>query len=229
MEKPSTLFTGIFAAFIVSTGAMLLLPAKQLSGLQPQVTWDEGALFPADRYPVDTTQVGRDTYMANGCYYCHTQQVRDPQYGPDIDRGWGVRRTVARDFIFENTPLLGTRLGPDFSNYGWVDAESKQALWRNEPVNDPAKPAKRDAKWIYQHLYNPRILKTHSNSNCPPMRHWFVSKDIGAEPSPDAVAIENGKQVVPGDEARKIAQYLLSLNRSKPLKEAPVAAKEEKK
>jgi cbb3-type cytochrome oxidase cytochrome c subunit len=121
MEKPSILFTGIFGAFAISVGAMVLIPHSQLASMQPQVTWDEGQNAPSDVYPVKRTMGGRDVYVAEGCFYCHSQQVRDPQYGPDMERGWGSRRTVARDYVHEDAPLLGSvRLGPDFANYGWT-------------------------------------------------------------------------------------------------------------
>ena len=31
---------------------------------------------------------GRQTYMENGCIYCHSQQVRDPSVGADKYFGW---------------------------------------------------------------------------------------------------------------------------------------------
>jgi len=162
MQKPSTLFTGVFAAFAVSCGAMVLLPHTQIGGLQPQVTWDEGQNSPSDVYPQNRHFAGREVYVSYGCFYCHSQQVRDPQYGPDMERGWGVRRTVARDYIHEDVPLIGSmRLGPDFANYG-------SPTWRNEPENDSKKPAQRNEQWIYRHLFNPRTFVL--DSKCPPYR-----------------------------------------------------------
>ncbi|MDB6137581.1 MAG: cytochrome oxidase mono-heme subunit/FixO, partial [Verrucomicrobiaceae bacterium] len=35
---------------------------------------------------------GEQVYAANGCIYCHTQQVRSPQFGSDRARNWGKRR-----------------------------------------------------------------------------------------------------------------------------------------
>ena len=222
MEKPSTFFTGIFGAFIVSCGAMVLLPNSQIGGLQPQVTWDEGQNSPSDVYPVKLEnalghRVGQGVFVENGCFYCHSQQVRDPQYGPDMERGWGPRRTVARDYIYEDVPLLGSsRLGPDFANYG-------SGIWRNEPAGDTKAPAVRDAAWIYKHLYAPRTIVP--NSNCPPHPFLFERKEVGEHPSPDAVAVDGNHQLVPTADARNLAKYLLSLNRSHELKEAPTIIK----
>jgi cytochrome c oxidase cbb3-type subunit 2 len=217
MQKPSTLFTGIFGAFAVSCGAMVLLPFSQIGGLQPQVQWDEGQNSPSDVYPQKRILAGRAVYVEQGCVYCHTQQVRDPQYGPDMERGWGVRRTVARDYIHEDVPLLGSmRLGPDFSNYG-------SATWRNEHENDPKKPEKRNEQWIYHHLFNPRTLI--SDSKCQSYRSLFERRPIGEKPSPDAVLVEGAFQYVPTLEAGHLAQYLLAQDRSHELKEAPILIK----
>ena len=217
MQKPSTLFTGVFGAFVVSCGAMVLIPHSQLGGLQPQVQWDEGQNFPADAYPQNRHFAGRDVYVSQGCFYCHSQQVRDPQYGPDMERGWGVRRTVARDYIHEDAPLLGSlRLGPDFANYG-------SPTWRNEHENDSKKPAQRNEQWVYRHLFNPRIFVT--DSKCPPYRFLFDRKRIGEKPSPNAAAADGDFEYVPTLEAENLAHYLLSLDRSHELKEAPIVIK----
>jgi cytochrome c oxidase cbb3-type subunit 2 len=217
MQKPSTLFTGIFGAFAVSCGAMVLIPHSQIGGLQPQVQWEEGKISPDDVYPQKRNLAGEAVYVEYGCFYCHTQQVRDPQYGPDMERGWGVRRTVARDYIHETVPLLGsTRLGPDFANYG-------SPTWRNEHENDLKKPAKRDAQWIYRHLFNPKTLI--SDSKCPPYRSLFERKLIGEKPSPNAAASDGTFEFIPTLEAEHLAKYLLSQDRSHEVKEAPIVIK----
>ena len=231
MQKPSTLFTGIFGAFAISVGAMVLIPHAQLASLQPQVQWDEGQNSPGDVYPRERGIAGRDVYLSEGCFYCHSQQVRDPQYGPDMERGWGSRRTVARDYIYENVPLLGSvRQGPDFSNFGWTakvaqkdGSEKSIGLWRNEHEDDPKKPAVRNEQWIYRHLYNPRTI--FSDSKCPSYRHLFEIREIGEKVSPDAVSHNDTHQVVPTREAERLAQYLLSLDRTHELKEAPTQIK----
>ena len=231
MQKPITLFTGIFGAFALSVGTMVLIPHSQLAPLQPQITWEEGQIAPSDIYPVERHIAGREVYVSEGCFYCHSQQVRDPQYGPDMERGWGARRTVARDYIQEDVPLLGSmRLGPDFSNFGWTakvaqkDGSEKSAgMWRNEPEDDTKKPAARNEQWIYRHLYNPRTIFT--DSKCPPYRYLFERKEIGEKLSPNAVEHNARFQIVPTIEAEKLAQYLLSLDRSHELKDAPIVIK----
>jgi cytochrome c oxidase cbb3-type subunit 2 len=154
-------------------------------------------------------------YIREGCYYCHTQQVRDPQNSSDLERGWGMRRSVARDYIYDNPPLLGSvRIGPDLANIGSKD-------WRNEPVGDPRRPKKRDREWHLLHLYNPRVIVPQSTM--PPYRYLFDEIKAGGQRALDALPIPASKPgyvVVPKAEAIQLAEYLLSLDQSAPLVEA---------
>jgi cytochrome c oxidase cbb3-type subunit 2 len=171
MSRSSYLFGGIFGSFAVSCFALVLVPQTQIGSLQPRVDEESG-----DVYPTNNTRQGRAIFAAQGCFYCHTQQLRDPQNGTDIDRGWGVRRTVARDYLYEETPFLGSiRLGPDLSSVG-------SEKWRNEAPDDPRKPARRNAKWHLHHLYSPRSIVRESNM--PPFRYLFVERRISASAPP---------------------------------------------
>lgn len=224
MNRSLSLFAGIIGSFALSCYALVLLPKQQLGGLQPQTVEDEGKI--TEIYPINNVAVekGRAVYASEGCFYCHSQQVRDEQNGTDLERGWGVRRTVARDYIFENTPFLGSnRVGPDLANVG-------SAKWRNEPVdeNPQYKPAKRDAAWQLLHLYAPRtVIKV---SNMPPYRYLFETKKISGQRSADALALigadapKPGYEVVPKPEAKALVAYLLSLDKSHPLKDGKGAA-----
>ena len=206
MHRSNYLLAGIIGSFALSTFALVLLPQIQLGGMQPQFTDDEGKV--TDIYPVENrgvVQAGRSVYISEGCVYCHSQQVRDEQNGLDIERGWGVRRTVARDYLFDAPPQLGSsRLGPDLSNVGW-------AKWRNEPENeDPLhKPEKRDAAWQLLHLYNPRTIV--KDSNMPAYRYLFEKRKISGQRSQDALNVEteDGYEVVPTTEAKALVGYLL--------------------
>jgi Cytochrome C oxidase, mono-heme subunit/FixO len=64
-------------------------------------------------------QRGARVYAANGCIYCHSQQVRAAYAAADIDRKWGDRRSAPRDYIFERPVFLGkARMGQDLANIG---------------------------------------------------------------------------------------------------------------
>jgi cbb3-type cytochrome c oxidase subunit II len=83
---------------------------------------------------------GREIYIANGCVYCHTQSVRN------IDWGLGAERIAqAGDYIGDKPILLGSqRTGPDLSQEG------------GEHPDD----------WHIAHFINPR--HTRPNSIMPP-------------------------------------------------------------
>jgi hypothetical protein len=62
---------------------------------------------------------GGHVYAANGCVYCHSQQVRADYIADDIERKWGNRRSAPRDYIFERPVFLGKmRMGQDLANIG---------------------------------------------------------------------------------------------------------------
>src|SRR5947208_7628346 len=62
---------------------------------------------------------GARVYAANGCAYCHSQQVRPEYAGADIERRWGNRRSAPRDYIFEHPVFLAKmRMGQDIANIG---------------------------------------------------------------------------------------------------------------
>jgi cbb3-type cytochrome oxidase cytochrome c subunit len=127
--------------------------------------------------------------------------------GTDIARpGWGVRRSVAADFLYDAPVQLGgLRAGPDLANIG---------------VRAP------NLNWQLVHLYNPRAFV--NNSAMPPFRYLFeLRRKIDGVSSPDALqfppasAPPPGYEVVPTPEAKQLAAYLLSLKAGVPLYEAP--------
>jgi len=223
MNRSTFLLTGIVGSFALSTFVLVLVPQMQLGGMQPQFAEEEGKV--TDIYPIENrgvVQAGRAVYISEGCVYCHSQQIRDEQNGTDVDRGWGARRTVARDYLFDSPPLLGSsRIGPDLANVGW-------SKWRNEPEDENAlyKPAKRDAAWQLLHLYNPRTIVT--DSNMPSYRYLFETRKISGQKSQDALDVETkeGYEVVPKTEAKALVGYLLSLDKSHALKEVKTAKPE---
>ena len=208
------LFFGIFATFAVAWFGQIIVPNMQIGNLQPQ-TEEDGS----DAYPVNNAGIaarGRKVYVSEGCYYCHTQQVRDSQSGSDIDRGWGARRTVARDYIYDSPVALGLiRNGPDLANIGnqdLVDASTHDKRWK-------------DAAWQYEHLYNPRAKV--DESIMPSFKYLFKKQKIAGQRSMDALKLEGAdaeevgadSEIVPTTEAKDLVAYLLSLDRSHALKE----------
>ena len=125
--------------------------------------------------------------------------------GPDITRGWGRRRSVAEDFLYDDPVQLGSiRIGPDLA-----DAGTRQP----------------DANMLLRHLYAPRSIT--KDSAMPPFRYLFKVQKISRRPSPDALQLPKefappaGYEVVPTAKARELVAYLLSLHANVPLRDAP--------
>ena len=128
--------------------------------------------------------------------------------GPDLARGWGKRRTVAADYLFDDPVMLGSvRIGPDLANVG---------------MRLP------DANWHLRHLYEPRLEV--KDSPMPPYRFLFEKKKIERRPSPDALQLPAdlapapGWEIVPRPEAQALVAYLQSLRANAVLFETPMTA-----
>ncbi|HEX3625203.1 MAG TPA: cbb3-type cytochrome c oxidase subunit II [Verrucomicrobiae bacterium] len=124
--------------------------------------------------------------------------------GPDIERGWGMRHSVAEDFLWDNPVQLGSiRVGPDLANVGM----------------------RYDLNWQLLHLYAPQSKV--QNSMMPSFRFLFNVQKIGATPSPDALQLPAGfgppagEEVVPSEDAKNLAAYLVSLRADVALHDAP--------
>jgi cbb3-type cytochrome oxidase cytochrome c subunit len=125
MKGLAPLFLGIFGTFAFSWMGLTVIPNWQIGHLNPQSD-EEGT----DIYPQPQSGMferGARVYVANGCVYCHSEQVRPEYAGADIERGWGNRRSAPRDYIFERQVLLGKmRMGQDLANIG-ARAPAEQA------------------------------------------------------------------------------------------------------
>ena len=137
------LFLGIFGTFAFSWAGLILIPNYQIGHADPQMDEDGNDPYPAPKSGM--ADRGRRIYAANGCAYCHSQQVRADYAAPDLERTrdvdpkkpkWGERRSAPRDYLFERPVMLGKmRLGPDLANIG------KSAPAEEENAAPPANPA----------------------------------------------------------------------------------------
>jgi cbb3-type cytochrome oxidase cytochrome c subunit len=125
MKGLAPLFLGIFGTFAFSWLGLTVIPNWQIGHLNPQSD-EEGT----DIYPQPQSGMferGAHVYAANGCIYCHSQQVRADYAAADIERKWGNRRSAPRDYIFEQPVFLGKmRMGQDIANIG-ARAPAEQA------------------------------------------------------------------------------------------------------
>ena len=117
MKGLAPLFLGIFGTFAFSWVGLTVIPNWQIGQLNPQSDEEGTDVYPMPQSGMVTR--GARVYAANGCNYCHSQQVRAEYAGADIERKWGDRRSAPRDYIFERPVLLGKmRMGQDLANIG---------------------------------------------------------------------------------------------------------------
>jgi mono/diheme cytochrome c family protein len=130
---------------------------------------------------------GRDVYVAEGCFYCHTQQVRPLSE----DKPFG-RPSAPGDYAYQTPELLGSeRNGPDLSNIGKRQSSSV---------------------WQYIHLYEPRAVVPQSIMPAFPWLFRVVEQEPPGEkavPLPPSFAPKG--VVIPSDEGKALVAYLLSL------------------
>lgn len=203
MNRLPVIFIGIFATFAFAWAGLIVTPYFQIGRLDPFVN-DEGQVLPPPLSGL--AEEGRVVYAASGCIYCHSQQIRGEDQGSDLARGWGARRTVPRDYIRERPVFLGTmRSGPDLSNIG-----------QRQP----------SALWHHQHLYDPQSMSP--GSTMAPYRYLYRVQRIVNQPSPNGFRIPApydklppDYEIVPTYAAEALVAYLLALNRSYALPEAP--------
>ncbi len=198
MNRAPLLFLGIFFAIAFSWTGIILTNHLSYADLKPVFNEEEGKAYPQP-LPGDAVR-GKAVYADLGCIYCHTQQVRHPGYGNDIERNWGERGSVARDYIQEKKVMLGSmRTGPDLRNVG--------ARLAGEGGRD----------WHIQHLYDPQL--TSKGSIMPPYRFLFETRAIVGQPSADAIQGKlppevqppAGHEIVLTQRGKDLIAYLLAL------------------
>ena len=207
MNYGPLIFLGVFISMACSWLAFVFGPAIQLGNLQPSEVLGGGVNYPVGGSGI--AKQGAEVYRANGCYYCHSQQVRPDELGGDIARGWGKRRTVALDFLHDYPVMPGNmRLGPDLANIG---------------VRQPS------VEWHLLHLYNPQtVMGENQKSVMPPYPYLFTERKIGRTPASHALKLTGkfapkaGYEIVPTDEAYALVHYLLNLRGENSLFEAPL-------
>ncbi|MCK9514990.1 MAG: cbb3-type cytochrome c oxidase subunit II [Ottowia sp.] len=189
MENEVKLITGAMVTFAFAVALLLIIPYFQIRDIPA----------PDGLKPYTTAELrGRQSYIANGCHYCHTQQPRDSSFAPDHTRGWG-RAAVPADYVYDRPHLLGSmRTGPDLFNIG---------------VRQPSKD------WQLGHLYQPRAYVP--DSIMPSFPYLFDVKDE-AEADETEVRLPpeyqpEGKVVVATPEALDLVKYLQALKRNYPV------------
>ena len=179
MNKLATIAGGSTLIYVGLAILMGVLPGIELSRTPPGQGVEPLTALQAE---------GREVYVANGCSYCHTQQVRPL----DQDKAFG-RPSAPGDFAYQTPALLGSqRTGPDLTNIG---------------TRQPSEV------WQYIHLYNPRSLVPAS---IMPAFDWLFEVVEAAPSGTTAVALPKAYApahgvVIPTREATALVAYMASL------------------
>ena len=132
MKGLAPLFLGIFGTFAFSWVGLTVIP--NLADRPSQSAVGRGRHRHLSAAAIGNVRARPQVYAANGCVYCHSQQVRADYAAADIDRKWGKRRSAPRDYIFERPVFLGKmRMGPDLANIGArapAEAGESCSSWR---------------------------------------------------------------------------------------------------
>jgi cytochrome c oxidase cbb3-type subunit 2 len=197
-KNHTLLFLTIFVGFAFISIVVAVGPAINVQNINKPL--------PGSTPLTPSEERGLAVYVAEGCLYCHTQQVRplemDSPYGRPSAPG-DYARLKPLDFWRFTPSTLGTeRTGPDLSDIG--NRQPSEA-------------------WHYIHLYNPRAVVNNSIMQAYPwhfeIREYTTKNDVVVTLPPE-FAPEKGK-VVAKQEAKDLVAYLLSL------KQTPIIAIED--
>ncbi|VTS02479.1 cbb3-type cytochrome c oxidase subunit II [Tuwongella immobilis] len=240
MDRGFVLFIGCTFTFTAAWLGLVVAPIYQMNNLAPQVDENTNTNYPTPLGGLAAR--GVEVYKANGCIYCHSQQVRPRGFGVDIERGWGERRTVARDYLYDRPLMLGTmRTGPDLAN---ISVRQPSQDWHHKHLYNPRMMVPGSIMPSFAFLYEKRAIKGEPSINAIQglTREWSMTPGHRYEPSraerkqildslqpgsnldvdsPEAQALvqqwlqspEPGYEIVPTGEGEALVAYLLSLNK----------------
>jgi cytochrome c oxidase cbb3-type subunit I/II len=126
---------------------------------------------------------GRDIYVSEGCYNCHSQMIRTlvpdvMRYGPTQEQGYSRMGESLYDYPHQ---WGSKRTGPDLAREG-----GKLIMG-----SDSVRVGRRDNLWHFNHLWDPR--QTSPGSNMPSYPFLFEKKaDLKSLPKRIAVQVTLG-------------------------------------
>lgn len=146
LEGRAALFAGLTTVAITIGGLVELIPMFTVQVDQAQTT--EVEVYTA------LEQAGRDIYVSEGCYNCHSQMIR-PFRAETLRYGdW----TRAEEYTWDRPFQLGSRrIGPDLQRVGKKYAGSGGAYWHWEHMKDPRDTSPGSIMPPYPWLYEKRI------------------------------------------------------------------------
>ncbi len=173
----------IFIALSIG-GAVEIIPMMKIEANIPKID----SVVPYT--PLELT--GRDIYISNGCYNCHSQSVRPLRY--ETDR-YGEYSKIG-EFVYDHPFQWGSRrTGPDLARAGYIGSSTYKT-----------------AAWHYNHFVNPQEMNPQS---IMPAYPWFIKKDANLDIVPNKIRLMQslGVPYPEGYDKKAIDDYLEQANK----------------
>ena len=168
----------IFIALIIG-GAVEIIPMLRVDSNIPRIE----SVKPYT--PLELA--GRDIYISNGCYNCHSQQVRPLRY--ETDR-YGEYSKIG-EFVYDHPFQWGSRrTGPDLARAGYIGSSTyKTAIWH------------------FNHFLKPLDMNQQS---IMPEYSWLADKKVNLDRISDKISVMRslGVPYEEGYEDQAVSDYL---------------------
>jgi len=153
MERRAVRFSiWVFVALFIG-GAVQIIPMIFIKSNVPTIA----AVTPYTPLELE----GRDIYIKEGCYTCHSQQIRPFRW--ETDR-YGEYSKIG-EFVYDHPYLWGSRrTGPDLARTGYVNG-----------------PMYKNAAWHYNHFMDPQAMNEES---IMPRYDWFARRKVDLDMTP---------------------------------------------
>ncbi len=156
LERKTVRFSILVFIALVIGGAVEIIPLLKVESNIPKIE----SVTPYS--PLELA--GRDIYVANGCYNCHSQQIRPLRY--ETDR-YGEYSKIG-EFVYDHPFQWGSRrTGPDLARAGFLGSSTyKTAIWH------------------YSHFDNPTEM--NPKTIMPPYP-WLISNEVNLNAIPGKI------------------------------------------
>ena len=178
IERKGVVFTVLVLIALAIGGAVEIIPMLKIESNIPKIA----AVTPYT--PLELA--GRDIYVANGCYNCHSQQIRPLRW--ETDR-YGEYSKIG-EFVYDHPFQWGSRrTGPDLSRAGWAGSSTyKTAIWH------------------YNHFTKPKEMNPQT---IMPAYPWFAKNSVDLTDIPKKIrAMQTlGVPYAAGYDQKAVADY----------------------
>ncbi|WP_068474592.1 cytochrome-c oxidase, cbb3-type subunit I [Saccharicrinis aurantiacus] len=164
LERRSVRFAVLVFVAVVIGGAVEIIPLLKIESNVPKIE----SVKPYS--PLELA--GRDVYIANGCYNCHSQQIRPLRW--ETDR-YGEYNKIG-EYVYDHPFQWGSRrTGPDLSRAGYLG-----------DFSIAGSTTYKTAIWHYNHFMNPFEMNPQT---IMPEYSWLAENDVNLDEIPRKIRV----------------------------------------